>query len=357
MLENVPRIIQAPMAGGPSTPELAAAVSGAGGLGFLAGGYLTAESLLGAVRAARALTHAPLGVNLFVPGPPAADVDAVAAYRERLVPHADLRGVRLPAVADLPWDDDDHYRAKLDALCALPAPPELVSFTFGLPGHDDVARLRALGTLTVATVTNEGEARAAVALDVDGICVQGPEAGGHRGTHDAAAAPDDRPLEVLLPAVIAALSEARRRPHITATGGIDTPRRVREVLELGADSAMAGTAYLRADEAGTNATHAAALATAGRDTLVTRAFTGRTARGLANTLALEVGSAAPSAYPAVHHLTRPLRAAAASAGDPERLHLWAGTNYAGARPAPAAAITRWLAGGTDPAIATVITDK
>lgn len=357
MLENVPRLIQAPMAGGPSTPELAAAVSEAGGLGFLAGGYLSPDGLLDAVRATRALTTAPLGVNLFVPGTPAAGSSAVEAYRGRLLPHAEILGAALPAVADLPWDDDDGYRAKLDALCTLTAPPELVSFTFGLPGREDVARLRAAGSLAVATVTNEAEARAAVALGVDGICVQGPDAGGHRGTHDAADEPDSRPLEELLPAVLAAIAAERGHLHVTAAGGIGTPSRVREVLALGADSAMSGTAFLLADEAGTNGTHAAALAAGRRDTIVTRAFTGRAARALANELARDMGGSAPAAYPAVHHLTRPLRAAAAAAGDPERLHLWAGADYAGARPGPAAEITRWLGRGIDPAIATVITDE
>ncbi|GHD01290.1 nitronate monooxygenase [Zhihengliuella salsuginis] len=356
MLDRTLPIVQAPMAGGPSTPELAAAVAGAGGLGYIAGGYLTPERLLEAVRATRGLTAEPFGINLFVPSPEAGQRAAVGAYRQRLLPHAERVGASLPGVDELPWDDDDHYRAKIDALCALETPPALVSFTFGLPGHDDVAQLRARGTLTVATVTDEAEARAAVALGVDGLCVQGPEAGGHRGTHDALADPDTRPLAELLPAVLDAVADVRGRLNVTAAGGIDTPGHVRLMLGLGADDVQAGTAYLLADEAGTNRTHAAAVAAGGRGTLVTRAFTGRPARALANALALEIGDAAPAAYPAVHHLTRPLRAAAAGAGDPELLHLWAGANCSRVPAAPAAEITRWLAGG-DAAIATDITDE
>lgn len=364
MLHRRLPIIQAPMAGGPSTPELAAAVSAAGGLGYLAGGYLTAEKLLEFIDATRAQTDEPFGVNLFVPAPPngaagaaqqhraAPDQDsaaksqfgAVAAYREALAPHAEAVGATLPAAAELPWDDDDHYAAKLDALCALDQAPALVSFTFGLPRHDDVARLRARGTLTVATVTTEAEARAAVALGVDGLCVQGPEGGGHRGTHDAQATPDERDLLSLLRAIRTDLGKHRGDAHLTATGGIDSPERVHEVLAAGADAVQIGTAYLQADEAGTSTTHRAALATFTADTVVTRAFTGRAARALPNRVTRELSAAAPAAYPALHHLTRPLRAAAAATGDAERLHLWAGARYRTAPAAPAQAITQWLGG-------------
>ncbi|WP_044519657.1 nitronate monooxygenase, partial [Mycolicibacterium septicum] len=145
-------VVVAPMAGGPSTPELAAAGSNAGGLGFLAAGYLTADGLAERVTAARKLTTEPLGVNLFVPQPSAGTPEQIQAYAAQLAGEAQRYGV---ALGD-PRYDDDAWAAKLDAVFDLR--PEVVSFTFGLPGEAEIARLRGAGITTVGTVTTLVEA-------------------------------------------------------------------------------------------------------------------------------------------------------------------------------------------------------
>ncbi|WP_309079956.1 nitronate monooxygenase [Zhihengliuella sp.] len=369
-------LVQAPMAGGPGTPELAAAVSSAGGLGFLAAGYLSADAMLGQLDRAEALTDHPLGVNLFVPERTPdgrlrrladADLKRLSRYRERLaaeLPAASDGDGRTPA-GPAPLDtaarpDDDDYPAKLAALVARPAPPAVVSFTFGLPTAAELAALRHRGVVTVATVTSEEEALAAVRLGLGGLCVQGPEAGGHRGTHQCAQTPDPRPLTRLLPDVVAAVrgtepAAGARRVWIAAAGGIATPGDVARVLRAGADAAQAGSAFLLCREAGTGAAHRSALRALGAPedgpegdggTAVTRAFTGRPARGIANDFLRRHSEAAPALYPAVHHLTRPIRAEAAASGDRERLHLWAGTRAGLAREATAAEITAELLTGT-----------
>jgi nitronate monooxygenase len=171
-------VIVAPMAGGPSTPELAAAGSNAGGLGFVPGGYLTVEMFAERVAAAQGLTTGPLGVNLFVPGPSAAVPSLIDAYAMSLAEEAERYDVALGK----PRFDDDAWTAKLDAVMDLK--PEALSFTFGLPAPDEVARLRGTGIYTIATVTTLAEAELAVASGVDALAAQGPAAGGHRGTFD-----------------------------------------------------------------------------------------------------------------------------------------------------------------------------
>ncbi|MEV7025745.1 nitronate monooxygenase, partial [Kitasatospora sp. NPDC093558] len=193
-------VIAAPMAGGATTPELVAAVNRAGGLGFLAAGYRTAAGTAEQIAAARKLTGRPFGVNLFVPAAPG-DPAAVAAYRERLRPEAERWEVRLPEEIG---PDRDDWEAKLDVLLADPV--DVVSYTFGLPAAAEAAAVRAAGSFQVGTVTTPEEARAAEAVGMDALCVQGPEAGGHRGTHRAGDAPGAVPLLELLGAVRAVTS-------------------------------------------------------------------------------------------------------------------------------------------------------
>ncbi|MFJ8311427.1 MULTISPECIES: NAD(P)H-dependent flavin oxidoreductase [unclassified Streptomyces] len=328
-------IVQSPMAGGASTPELVAAVNSAGAMGFLAAGYRTAEGMRQQLARTRELTSRPFGVNLFVPGAPdPGAAEAVGEYRDELRAEADRFGLTLPVPDDVP--DDDAWDAKIEALLREPAP--VVSFTFGLPSPGVVEALRRAGSHTVATVTTVAEAEAAQAAGVDSLCVQGPQAGGHRATHDIAAQPENMPLLDLL----ASVRERVRLPLIAA-GGLGTGEDVAAVLRAGACAAQLGTLYLRADESGASQTHQDALVDERFDaTAVTRAFSGRPARGLRNHFIDAYDAAAPSAYPQVHHLTRGLRAAAAEAGDAERLHLWAGASHRLARRAPAAEITRTL---------------
>lgn len=327
-------IIVAPMAGGPSTPALVAGAVESGAFAFLAGGYLDAGGLAGQVERTRALTSRPFGVNLFVPGSPSG-VD-VAGYRRRVAAEAE----RLGAALGEPVWDDDHYADKVDALVAARVP--VVSFTFGVPRPVDVERLRGVGAEVVVTVTTPAEADAAVAAGADVLCVQGAAAGGHRGTlADDPRLPGGAPLYDLLPAL--RLVRARTDLPLIAAGGLGHGADVAAVLAAGAVAAQLGTAFLRCPEAGTRPAHRAALAEADRGTTLTRAFSGRPARGLVNRFIAEHDAAAPAAYPQVHHLTRPLRAAAAEAGDPEAMALWAGQAHALAAEAPVAEVIATLA--------------
>lgn len=327
-------IIAAPMAGGASTPALVAAVNEAGGLGYLAAGYRRADAMSEQIARTRELTDRPFGVNLFVPAAtdPAA-LAGVPAYRAELLPEAERRGVALP---ERIAPDDEDWNAKIAALLADPVP--VVSYTFGLPTRQEADALRAAGTAQVATVTSVAEARAAVALGVDALCVQGPEAGGHRGTHQAGPEPGAEPLLELLALVRAAVDLP-----LIAAGGLGDGAAIAAALRAGARAVQLGTAYLLAEEAGTSAPHRAALADpAFTETVGTRAFTGRVARGLRNAFIDEHAGHAPHAYPAVHHLTAPLRAAATARADTQQMHLWAGTAFAKARPGTAGEITARL---------------
>ena len=325
-------IIAAPMAGGPSNRALATAVTDAGGLGFLAAGYKSAHEVADDLTTVRADSTGPIAVNLFVADPYDPDPAALEAYRRSLVPEATRLGVD---PGEPRWDDDD-WQGKLDV--ALDVRPDLVSFTFGCPSAETLRRLADREVASSVTVTSVDEARAAAARGAASVCVQGPEAGGHRGTWDVTADPGTTPLLELVAAVVAAVEVP-----VVAAGGISNVDEVRTQLDTGAAAVQVGTAYLLADEAGTNPTHRAALAdpTLTR-TAVTRAFTGRWARGLANRFVADHADA-PAGYPHLHHLTSPLRRAAIAAGDVQVAHLWAGTGHTDAQPGRAADITRSLA--------------
>jgi nitronate monooxygenase len=329
------RLIQAPMAGGPTTPELAAAVGRAGGLGFLAAGYLTPDAVRTQIEQLRRLAGngAAFGVNVFVPQP-VAQPGAVAAYREELLAEAAEPGIDLPEPR---FDDTDHWAEKLDLLISDPVP--VVSFAFGLPEADVLTRLRSQGTSTIATVTSADEAGQAATAGVDALCVQGPEAGGHRGVFDPSITPPDTPLTELLQEV----RDATDLPLIAA-GGISTSATVAIILENGlADAVQLGTAFLRADEAATNKLYRDALVDEQyAETVVTRAFSGRWARAL-RTPFTDRHANAPAAYPAINQLTKPLRAGAAARGDTDGMSLYAGAGHHLAQAAPAADIIKNLA--------------
>jgi len=326
-------IVLAPMAGGAGTPRLAAAVSDAGGLGFLAAGYLTADALREQIGQLRELTDRPFGVNVFVLGDPAVDVEAVGRYRDRLGAEALRYGVELGD----PVGDDDHWDAKLAVLHDERVP--LVSFTFGCPAAEVLASLRAAGTESAVTVTSAAEARLAAAAGADALVVQGPEAGAHRGSFDNEHRGDDLGLLALLRQVGAASDLP-----LIATGGLAHGRDVAAVLAAGARAAQLGTMFLACPESDASAPHKAALTDpAFSRTAVTRAFSGRPPRGLVNRFMVEHGEAAPAAYPHVHHLTKGVRRAAAQADDPHAMSLWAGQGHAFAVAAPAADVARTLA--------------
>jgi nitronate monooxygenase len=310
-------IIVAPMAGGPSTPELAAAGTNAGGLGFIPAGYLAAEVFAERIAKARQLTTGPVGANLFAPQPSAGTPAEIEAYAKALAPEEERYGAALGT----PRFDDDAWEAKLDVLLDLR--PEVASFTFGVPSADECKRLRDAGIVTVGTVTTLAEARAATAAGVDVLAAQGPSAGGHRGTFDPSARPAAEPLDQLL----AALTSVADIPVIAA-GGLSTADDIRRVTAAGAVAAQLGTAFLLADEAGSSPVHRAALKNPQfTETVVTRSFSGRYARGLRNRFIDEHEAEAPFGYPEVHYLTSPVRAAAVRAGDPHGVNVWAGTGF------------------------------
>ncbi len=336
-------IVAAPMGGGPSTPALAAAVSGAGGLGFLAAGYRTVPAVREGLAELRAALPArlPFGVNLFAPPGPAAAADVVSAYASTLRAEVERRGT---ALGEARWHDDD-YQAKLDLLCTEGVP--VVSFTFGCPSPADISRLHECGATVWVTVTDPDEARAAATAGADALVVQGIEAGGHRGGFQ-----DEHPAELGL---LALLQLVRRAVGdalpLVATGGIATGAAVAAVLAAGAAAAQLGTAFMLCPEAATAPVHQQAISDGRAPTALTRAFTGRSARGISNRFLREHSAAAPSAYPEVHQLTAPLRAAARQQADPDGLHLWAGQAYPLAEPLPAAELVSRLAGDARLALA------
>jgi nitronate monooxygenase len=318
-------IVLAPLAGGPSTPRLTAAVANAGGLGFLAAGYLSAAALAGQMATAQDLTAAPFGVNLFVPGP-ASPRPPVGAYSERIVAVAAEAGVELGQ----PRYDDDDWAAKLALLTA--GPPPVVSFTFGCPDPAVIRTLRAAGSEVWVTVTTPAEAEQAAAAGADALVAQGAEAGGHRASFTDDPAADASGGIGLLS--LLQLVRARTSLPVVAAGGITTGAAVAAVLACGARAAQLGTAFLRSPEAGTSQVHKDAVAAPG-ETAMTRAFTGRLARGVRNRFLDDHSQAAPAAYPDVHYLTAPLRAAGRSTGNRDLVNLWAGEAHelAGALPA------------------------
>lgn len=321
------------MAGGSSTPALAIAVCQAGGLGFLAAGYKRAEAVREDIGAVRAATPAPFGVNLFVPTPEPADRDSIAAYRRRLASEAERQGAELGE----PRFDDDDWEAKLELVCA--ERPAVVSFTFGCPAREVVDRLHRGDIAVWVTITSVGEARAAHAAGADGLVAQGTEAGGHRGGFLPEDGADEAGTGLL--ALLRLTARATPLPLI-ATGGIMDGGALAAVLCAGARAAQIGTALMLAPEAATAEAQRAVLAES-RPTRVTRAFSGRAARGMVNRFLLEHSDDAPAAYPEIHHVTSPLRAAARKRGDADGFNLWAGQAHELVQARPAGEIVRQMA--------------
>jgi nitronate monooxygenase len=323
-------IIQAPMGGGPSTPALAAAVAEAGGLGSLAAGYKTVDAVREDIEAVRALTRRPFGVNVFAPPTPVADPEGVERFAATLSGEADRYGAPLGE----PRHDDDEWSAKLVLVAELAVP--VVSFTFGCPPRGDVRALQHAGVAVWITVTRPEEAAEAAETGADALIVQGVEAGGHRATFDDAA-----PGDIGLLALLQLVQRVVDLPLI-ATGGIATGRGVAAVLAAGARAAMLGTAFMLCPEGATAPAHRDAL-TAPGDTALTRAYTGRTARGIVNRWLREHDDGAPSAYPDIHYVTAKARAAARAAGDADGFNLWAGQAHTLASAEPAGALVARLA--------------
>lgn len=320
-------VIGAPMAGGPTTPELIAAVGEAGGLGMIGSGYLDAAATREEIDRVRELTSAPFGVNVFLLD--RADSGAALAgaggpevvdhYAAAIAPVAERLGI---ARAGRPEFTDFDQAATLAALVADPV--AVVSFTFGIPGRDVVQALQEVGTAVVVTVAGVRDARRAVGAGADWLSVQSAEAGGHRSTTTVGEHPDSATTVDLVRAVRGALPDV---PFVAA-GGISTPEDVAAVVGAGADGVQLGTVLLRTPEAGTSALYRAALADPRfTESRPTRCYTGRFARALVNGFVAEFDALAPPAYPHLHVLTGPVRKAAAESGDVEVPPLWAGSGW------------------------------
>jgi NAD(P)H-dependent flavin oxidoreductase YrpB (nitropropane dioxygenase family) len=320
------------MAGGATTPALVEAAASAGGFGFLAAGYKTAEAMESEIAQVRG-SGVAFGINLFVP----TAVPISSAEYRRYAAELAVEGVPygLDLVSAPLVEDDDYWQGKIDVLLADPV--SVVSFTFGLPSGAALKALQGVGSEVFVTVTTASEARAAVELGVDGLVAQSVEAGGHSGTHTPSVPVPAVPLGDLVRQV------SGLGVPVVAAGGIGEAGQVPPLLAAGASAVAVGTLLLRTDESGATSTYKSALAAAGVDTRTTRAFTGRPARGLLNDFIARHNDTAPLGYPAIHHLTRPLRSAAAAAGDASRLHLWAGTGYQQSTTGPASAVLRSLA--------------
>jgi len=329
-------VIQAPMAGS-QDGELAIAVSNAGGVGSLPGALLSLDALRTQLTALRAKTNKPFNVNFFCHTPPAFDGDREAAWRQLLSPYfkeyeIDPAAVA-PAASRTPFS-----AAAADVL--EPFRPAVVSFHFGLPSADLLARVRSWGSKILSSATTVEEARWLEQHGVDAIIAQGSEAGGHRGMFLSEDLTTQVGTFALLPQVVKAVGVP-----VIAGGGIADARGVAAALSLGAAGVQLGTAYLLCPEAATSAVHRAALKSrAAFHTALTNLFSGRPARGIMNRLMADLGpiNAAAPAFPLAGGALAELRRKAESAGVGDFSPLWAGQNVSGCREIPAASLTRAL---------------
>lgn len=340
-------LIQAPMGGSATTVELVAAVCEAGALGSFGAAYMTPAAIAEACAALRRHTSRPFGINLFAPTPPPPGVDAGPALA-RVAPFFAALGLPAP---DAPAHAGDPFAGQFEAV--LDSGAAVFSFTFGLLPEGAVAAAQGRGMMVMGTATTVDEAIALEAAGVDAVVAQGSEAGAHRGTF---AAPFEAAMigtMALVPQIVDAVSIP-----VVASGGIMDGRGIAAALALGAGAAALGTAFLPCDETGIPESYKRAVLAAREDaTRVTRAFSGRHARGIANRFMDEIDAAAAAdgaailPFPLQNALTRPLRAAAGQAGRPEFLSLWAGQGVRLARQAPAAALVARLTRETDDALA------
>ncbi len=330
-------IIQAPMAG-VSTPELAAAVSDAGGLGSIGVGATDAAGAQKMIEDVRARTSRAFNVNVFVHSKPTSDVTREKAWLQALRPLFEASQTTPPTALATIYESflDDHAMAAMLVIAAVP----VVSFHFGLPPPERIGRLKATGCVLLATATNLVEADSAREAGMDAVIAQGWEAGGHRGMFDPEA-PDDRlgtmPLTRLL--------VVRSGLPVIAAGGIMDGAGVRAALDLGAIAAQLGTAFIACPESGADAAYRAALQGEGaHHTVMTAAISGRPARCLANRFTAWAALGAPSipAYPRAYDAGKALNVAAKSAGEPGYGAQWAGQGAPLSRAMPAADLVATL---------------
>ncbi len=330
-------IIQAPMAG-VSTPQLAAAVSNAGGLGSLGLGAGTAAQGREMIAQTRALTRSAFSVNVFCHAPAVRNAQVESAWLAHLAPFFAEFG------AQLPTDLDEIYRSFLDGTDMLEMlieeKPAVVSFHFGVPARQQVAALQAAGIYTLASATSLREARQAEASGVDALVAQGIEAGGHRGMFDPEAADEQLSTAVLVRWLV-----KNTALPVIAAGGIMDGQGIRAALDLGAAAAQLGTAFILCPESAANAAYRAALQSErAAHTRLTAALSGRPARGVVNRFIAHCENAgpAPAAYPLAYDAAKQLMAAAAAQGNHDFAAFWAGQGAPLARAMPAAQLMACL---------------
>lgn len=328
-------IIQAPMAGSDS-PEMAIAVAKAGGLGSLACATLSAEAIMSAVQDIRTATGKPFNLNFFCHEPPVDDPAGEARWRQTLLPYFLEFGLdpeaQVPFVNRLPFDE---------ALCGVVETlrPQVVSFHFGLPGGDLLARVKASGALVLSSATTVAEAVWLEQNGCDAIIAQGFEAGGHRGMFLSKGITTQTGTLALVPQIVDAV-----RIPVIAAGGISDGRGIVAALVLGASAVQLGTAYLFSPEARISPTYAHALHEAQDRTAVTNLFTGRPARGIMNRIMQELGAMSDLApeFPLAGRALAGLRAKDQAAGRADFTNLWAGQAAIFGRALPAGELTRQL---------------
>lgn len=330
-------LIQAPMAGGITTPELVAAVSNAGGLGSLGAGYMEPEAILRAIADIRQLTDRPFAVNLFVPEPVVEDAEQITRANRVLARYR--QALELPERGPLATTGP-HYTEQLAVL--LEESIEIISFTFGVPGAGEMETLQRLGITTIGTATHVLEGLLLEKAGLDAVVAQGVEAGGHRGTFIGNPENGMQGLMVLVQLLVRQL-----RIPVVAAGGIMDGAGAAAALILGAEGVQMGTALLATPESGAHPKYKEALlASAETTTVVTRAFSGKPARALKNRFIEEMAGteALLPGYPIQNALTRDIRRAAAERDMPELMSLWAGMGCTLCRSDPAAElIGQWLA--------------
>lgn len=332
-------VVQAPMAGVQDS-ALAIAVCSAGGLGSLPCAMLGADAIRSEVAKIRASTSAPFNLNFFCHAPPTPNADRETAWRATLMPYYEELGVDPAAVPAAPVRTP--FGPEMAQLLLELRPP-IVSFHFGLPPDDLLARARESGARILSSATTVEEAIWLESRGVDAIIAQGFEAGGHRGMFLATDVSTQVGTLALVPQVIRAV-----KVPVLAAGGIADARGVAAALALGAVGAQIGTAYLLCPEATTSPVHRAALASdAARHTALTNVFTGRPARSIVNRLVRDLGPFSPfaPAFPLAAGAVAPLRARAESRGSGDFSPLWSGQNAACCKSIPAAELTGQLAAG------------
>ncbi len=336
-------IIQAPMAGGATTIELVTGVCEAGGAGFVAAAYSTPAQIADFCRGVRERTRRPFGINLFAPLPIPAPPDDLRPAFERLVPfHAEL-GIAPPS---LPGSVAESFDAQLAA--ALAGGAAYFSFTFGILPREALTAIKAAGMFVIGTATTVEEAVALESAGVDAVVAQGSEAGAHRGSFAVDFAAAMIGTIALVPQVVRAV-----RVPVIASGGIMNGEGIAAALALGASAVQMGTAFLTCHESGVPESYKrAVLGAREHETRVTRAFSGRPARGIVNRAMEEIERDAESIlpYPLQNALTRPLRVGAARQDRAEFLSLWAGQGLRLARREPAGELMRRLADDSERAI-------